>query len=321
MTNTTRFRASFLAIGLVAGVLGTAPLAAGLTLPLNAKLTFETSSGTAVYSAPIAPYAQGLLPSFQIKGRVTKQAYRIDTQGLTPQQLLEPIEDSLAEAGFEFLFKCEDRFCGGFDFRFSTDVLTAPDMFVDLFDYIFLTAKSETGGYVTVLTSRDASAGYIQIIQVTPEGVALLTPEKSALVKPEQGTPTRSPLKFDSIAERLESIGRAVLSDLTFKTGSSDLGAGDFASLTELATYLEKNPDRTIALVGHTDTVGSLSGNIALSKRRAASVRERLASEHGIAKKRMQAEGMGYLSPLTTNLTEEGREENRRVEVILLNTE
>lgn len=321
MTSITRFRANFLAASLVAGVLGTPAFSADLSLPLNAKLTTQTSNGTAVYSAPIAPYAQGILPSFEIKGRVTKQAYRIDTKGLTPQQILAPIEDSLAEAGFEFLFKCEDRFCGGFDFRFATEVLTAPDMFVDLFDYTFLTARGETGEYVTVLTSRDATAGYIQIIQVTPEGAELLTTQSSAAIKAEPVAPTRSPLKTGSIADRLESIGRAVLSDLAFKTSSSDLGEGDFASLAELATYLSENPERTIALVGHTDTVGSLSGNIALSKRRAASVRARLASKHGIANARMQAEGMGYLSPITTNLTAEGREENRRVEVILLNTE
>ncbi len=325
MTSITRFRAKLSAtgpaLGLAAAVLGTAALSADLSLPLNAELTKQSSQGTAVYSAPIAPYAQGLLPSFEIKGRVTKQAYRINAKGLTPQQLLQPIEDSLADAGFEFLFKCEDRFCGGFDFRFATEVLTAPDMFVDLFDYSFLTARGDSGEYVTVLTSRDAVAGYIQIIQVTPEGAALLTTETSAAIKAEPTAPTRNPLKAGSIADRLESIGRAVLSDLTFKTGSSDLGDDDFASLTELAAYLADNPKRTIALVGHTDTVGSLSGNIALSKRRAASVRARLASKYGIDNARMQAEGMGYLSPLTANLTPEGREENRRVEVILLNTE
>ena len=317
----TRVLARYLAAGLATGVFGTAVFSADLSLPLNAKLTTQTSNGTAVYSAPIAPYSQGILPSFEIKGRVTKQAYRVNAEGLKPQQLLEPIEDSLAEAGFEFLFKCADRFCGGFDFRFATEVLTAPDMFVDLFDYSFLTARGESGEYVTVLTSRDASAGYIQIIQVTPEGASLLTTQTSAAIKAEPVVPLRSPLTAGSIADRLESIGRAVLADLTFKTGSSDLGEADFASLAELAAYLRENPDRKIALVGHTDTVGSLSGNIALSKRRAASVRTRLASKHGIAAARMQAEGMGYLSPITTNLTDEGREENRRVEVILLNTE
>lgn len=321
MKNITRCLAKSIGASLLLGALAAPLSAAELALPLNARLTNEVSRAAATYSAPIAPYAEGLLPAFEIKGRVTKQAYRIDTQGLTPQQLIEPLEESLAEAGFEFLFKCEDRFCGGFDFRFSTDVLDAPDMFVDLFDYVFLTARRDAGEYITLLASRDASAGYIQIIQVTPEGAELLRTETSAVVEVTPSTTTPSPFKAGSIAARLEASGRAVLGDLTFKTGSSDLGDDTFASLEELASYLKENPSRTIALVGHTDTVGSLSGNITLSKRRATSVRARLVSAYNIEAARMQAEGMGYLAPLTSNLTEEGRTENRRVEVILLNTD
>ena len=135
MMSITPFRAKHLYLCLAAGALLSAPAqSAELSLPLNAALTHESSRASATYIAPIEPYAEGILPAFEISGRVTKQAFRIDTQGITPQQLLAPIEDSLAEAGFEFLFKCEDRFCGGFDFRFATDVITAPDMFVDLFD-------------------------------------------------------------------------------------------------------------------------------------------------------------------------------------------
>jgi outer membrane protein OmpA-like peptidoglycan-associated protein len=71
-------------------------------------------------------------------------------------------------------------------------------------------------------------------------------------------------------------------------------------------------------LVGHTDSVGGLSGNIALSKRRAQSVRQRLIDTHGVDPSRLDAEGMGYLSPAASHLTPEGREANRRVEVIVL---
>ena len=84
---------------------------------------------------------------------------------------------------------------------------------------------------------------------------------------------------------------------------------------------MRDNPVARIALVGHTDAVGALDGNIALSKRRAASVLERMVSAHGVPRERMDAEGMGYLSPVAPNTTPEGREANRRVEVILLNTE
>jgi len=72
--------------------------------------------------------------------------------------------------------------------------------------------------------------------------------------------------------------------------------------------------------VGHTDAEGSLDGNIALSRRRAASVLERLVTAYQVDRRQMEAQGMGYLAPIASNLTEEGREANRRVEVIVTST-
>ncbi|MEX0281245.1 MAG: OmpA family protein, partial [Arenibacterium sp.] len=111
---------------------------------------------------------------------------------------------------------------------------------------------------------------------------------------------------------------RMVLEDLDFGSGAARLREGPFASLSDLASYLQANPAMRVAIVGHTDNVGTLARNIALSKRRAEAVRARLIAAHDIAANRVDAEGMGYLAPLTTNLTLAGREANRRVEVILL---
>ena len=84
---------------------------------------------------------------------------------------------------------------------------------------------------------------------------------------------------------------------------------------------VEKRPNLRVALVGHTDTVGGLDTNIALSRARAQSVRDRLISAFDADATRLDAEGMGYLSPIAPNLTEEGRRQNRRVEVILVREE
>ena len=325
MMSITRNRANVFCATLALLCLTAAPLfAQALALPANARLTREVVKSTASYSAPVAPYAAGLLPVFEVQGRITKQAYRIPQQGITPQQILTPIEESLAAAGFEPLFKCQDRFCGGFDFRFSTDVLPAPDMFVDLFDYIFLTARRMPDGgtasdYITLLVSRDSTAGYVQIIQITPEGARPLPTERGEALVVDAVTSSGRPEAL--LGPQLETQGHAILSDLAFETGAAELGAGPFASLEALASYLRANPARRVALVGHTDTVGALSGNIALSKRRATSVMQRLATVYAIPAAQMEAEGMGYLSPVLSNLTPEGREANRRVEVVLLSTD
>ena len=76
-----------------------------------------------------------------------------------------------------------------------------------------------------------------------------------------------------------------------------------------------------MVLVGHTDAEGALEGNIALSKRRATAVMERLVSVYGVEAAQVSADGVGFLSPLASNLTADGRAQNRRVEVVLTSTE
>jgi OOP family OmpA-OmpF porin len=123
------------------------------------------------------------------------------------------------------------------------------------------------------------------------------------------------------LAQALDGQGYFILEDLVFQTGSSELGDDAFSSLSTLADYLNANPSRTVALVGHTDSEGSLAGNIALSKKRARSVVKRLISDLGVNKTQLSAEGNGFLSPRASNLTEDGRAQNRRVEVIVTSTQ
>jgi OOP family OmpA-OmpF porin len=108
---------------------------------------------------------------------------------------------------------------------------------------------------------------------------------------------------------------------LDFGTGAADLTEGRYESLAALADWLKANPDKTVALVGHTDASGGLDGNIVISKRRAESVRARLIAAYDIPPAQIEAQGVGYLSPIGSNLTEEGRQKNRRVEAILTSTQ
>ena len=107
-------------------------------------------------------------------------------------------------------------------------------------------------------------------------------------------------------------------SDHSNPLSGQPLGEGPFPSLDQLASFLNSRPSVRIALVGHTDSVGSLDGNIALSRKRAQSVRRRLVDKFKIDPSRLEAQGMGYLAPVASNLAEAGRDANRRVEAILL---
>ena len=84
------------------------------------------------------------------------------------------------------------------------------------------------------------------------------------------------------------------------------------------ASITAADAGKRVALVGHTDSVGSLDGNITVSRSRAQSVRDALVRGLGVPAAQVDAQGAGYLSPIATNDTEDGRTANRRVEAVLL---
>ncbi len=108
------------------------------------------------------------------------------------------------------------------------------------------------------------------------------------------------------------------LGDVLFATGRSDLKSGGTNTLDKLVVFLNEYPGRTVAIEGHTDDVGSLDMNQILSQHRADSVRSYLMQK-GIQSVRLAASGMGETRPIAENSSESGRQQNRRVEVIIKN--
>ncbi|HVT35314.1 MAG TPA: OmpA family protein [Nevskiaceae bacterium] len=106
------------------------------------------------------------------------------------------------------------------------------------------------------------------------------------------------------------------LGDLLFATGRANLPAGNQSRLQKLALFLDKNPDRTVIIEGHTDNVGSEQTNQRLSLRRAEAVRSYLVA-NGVSADRIKAVGKGEDEPVADNGDAAGRQQNRRVEVII----
>ena len=108
------------------------------------------------------------------------------------------------------------------------------------------------------------------------------------------------------------------LGDVLFTTGKADLKSGATGNLNKLATFLDKYPDRNVAIQGYTDSVGSEDYNQALSERRAESVKSYLTAQ-GIGATRLTASGKGRSDPVADNDSASGRQQNRRVEVVISN--
>ena len=106
------------------------------------------------------------------------------------------------------------------------------------------------------------------------------------------------------------------MSDVLFDTGSSTLKPGAREKLAKISGILLAHPGLTLQIEGHTDSVGSDEFNQQLSERRSDSVRDFLA-EQGVAGSSMSAKGFGKTQPVASNDTPEGRQRNRRVELVV----
>ena len=108
-----------------------------------------------------------------------------------------------------------------------------------------------------------------------------------------------------------------IVRNLHFATNKTRILPTSEEALNDLYMYLARNPQVHIKIIGHTDNVGKDAANQKLSEGRANAVKAELV-ERGIAAERIQAEGRGESQPIDTNDTEEGRQNNRRVEIEIL---
>ncbi len=122
---------------------------------------------------------------------------------------------------------------------------------------------------------------------------------------------------LQELGARPTSRGTVVtLGDVLFDTASATLTPGGVQQVQRLAAYLSANPARTVRVEGHTDGQGSTASNEALARQRAEAVRATLIGA-GVDPARVTAIGMGEAVPVATNATAAGRQQNRRVEIVI----
>ena len=105
------------------------------------------------------------------------------------------------------------------------------------------------------------------------------------------------------------------LGDVLFDTNKATLKSGADQRVDRLASFLQKNPNERLIIEGYTDSTGSEEYNQELSQRRAQAVADALVTR-GVPASRYQVVGRGPAFPLATNSTAEGRQQNRRVEIV-----
>ncbi|HYQ87323.1 MAG TPA: OmpA family protein [Bacteroidota bacterium] len=127
-------------------------------------------------------------------------------------------------------------------------------------------------------------------------------------------------MKQDLKNAKIERVGEGIKitfdTGILFKTNSSELQSEAKKNLGDLAKILNKYPDTNILIDGHTDSTGTADYNQHLSERRAESVANDLKGL-AVAGSRLTTRGFGESQPVASNVSSEGRQQNRRVEVAI----
>jgi outer membrane protein OmpA-like peptidoglycan-associated protein len=120
-----------------------------------------------------------------------------------------------------------------------------------------------------------------------------------------------------SVTRNGEEVILNMPGDITFATDSADLRPDFYDVLNSVAKVLAEYDKTIVRVAGHTDDTGSTSHNQLLSERRAQTVARYLVT-HDIAELRVEPIGLGESSPVASNASEDGRQRNRRVELVLV---
>jgi OmpA-OmpF porin, OOP family len=166
-------------------------------------------------------------------------------------------------------------------------------------------ATEERDQVLLAARTREAQRAQLQAAQATQQA--------------QEATSQLRQLQQELAALQAQQTDRGVvltLGDVLFETGKADLRPGALRNLYPLVTFLQKYPERRVVIEGHTDNVGSDAYNLDLSQRRADAVRDFLL-QNGVQAAQLSTRGYGKASPIASNATAEGRQRNRRVELII----
>jgi OmpA-OmpF porin, OOP family len=283
------------------------------------------------YVLPLGPATgnfteSNLTKSIKLEGKLTRLTYLIPV-GRSAIEVLRNYESDLRNSGYTILFQGVGAELGHKPMKSQFakaagygNIKVAPNNWtiVNVVDY-----QEQDDAFVAVKLDRPEG-----IVHVAAYGVTLSSIGAANMAQPGQvllqvdiveAKPMETKMVTVSASEMESSIqmqGSVALYGIFFDFNSAELKSESMATLQEIATLLKNQPALKLLVVGHTDNVASFDYNLDLSKRRAASVVQALATQHGINQKRLNAFGVSFASPITSNKTEEGRAKNRRVELV-----
>ena len=260
-----------------------------------------------------------------VEGKVTKFFY-LSPRGKSPLEVFRNYQQSLVAAGFKPKVVCE-KDCADFYWATRKTSEFAKGMAYASGSLSALGAGnySLTGGVVVPSNGRfwygtlPRNGQDVHVMVYTSDaendqtGIASTFVE---IVEPKAMQTGQVKVDANAMEKGLQTAGRIALYGLYFDTGRADIKPESKPQLDEMAKLLQAQPALKVYIVGHTDNQGTLDANRTLSTQRAQAVIAALARDYKIDAKRMVAGGVASLAPLASNDAEDGRAQNRRVELV-----
>ena len=246
-----------------------------------------------------------------LEGKITRILYR-GPEGRTTLEIFRNYRSALEGADFQLLYTCSNRECGRlfhwllYKEKKITTTKTSGQAFDMPKDIRYLAAKKTTADAVTHVSL------FIAIDAIwTKKPVTLFEIIESKAM--DTGMVT---VNADAMAEGIQATGHVAIYGIYFDINSAKLKQESDSTLEEIYRLLKARPSLSLLVVGHTDSQGGYNHNMDLSHRRAVAVVKALVDQFGVNPKRLTPAGVGYLSPVASNDTAEGRSKNRRVELV-----
>lgn len=338
----TLFPAAFSALWIIIfAVLGAQPVTAQramegsaphpmVPLPADAYITRDQFTDFAEVTFLASPHPGGREPVFEqtltVEGAWQQLEYSVDGLELSLLRLYRGYLQHFESAGFEMIFSGIGDELGpraGFTFMtYDRDFLArTPSTAADSNAYILVRSADEQTvialSFFSRQNARRMMVNAVEIEQMAPLDLFASDPEPEPEATPE---PQPDVVLIQQDVAELETglvqDGRVIVNAILFEFDRADILPESAEALSTVADLLQGRDALKILVVGHTDGVGSFDYNLRLSVERAQAVVAWLRDRHGIDPARLRAAGAGPMSPVTTNRTEQGRAENRRVELV-----
>jgi outer membrane protein OmpA-like peptidoglycan-associated protein len=268
----------------------------------GAKIYQSKKVDTEVVSIPFAINAPEKKP-LKLTGNLNRHAYTVNE--VSSLKVYENYKAALQKANFSFISQCELNECGSD--QQANELGDQVAVMGNVYNwyrnpYYLLATKKMPSGNVYIALFIGAYESEVGIQQIILEEKAVQT----GLVN----------INADELKQQIDNLGKAMIYGIYFDTGKAEIKSESKPTLDVINELLTRNPSLLLYVVGHTDDTGDGAANVSLSKQRADAVVAELTTNYKIAPHRLAAQGVGPYAPAANNTSDDGKQKNRRVELV-----